>query len=52
MLTIFIGKSKEERPLVGPSHRWENTIKMDIKQGVSVSTRFIWLSTRIDGRLL
>jgi hypothetical protein len=30
--TIFVGKSEGRRPLERPRHRWEDNIKMDLKE--------------------
>jgi len=29
---VFVGKSEGKRPLQKPSHRWEDTIKMDLQK--------------------
>jgi hypothetical protein len=35
-----------------PRHRWDDNIKIDLKEGVRVMTGFIWLRIWISGRLL
>jgi hypothetical protein len=29
---VFIGKPEDKRPLGRPSHRWEDNIKMDLRE--------------------
>jgi hypothetical protein len=29
---ILVGRPEEKRPLVRPSHRWEDNIKMDLRK--------------------
>jgi hypothetical protein len=46
-------KPERKRPLGRPRHRWEDTIKMDIKKIKGEAwTGFIWLRTGISGGLL
>jgi CRISPR/Cas system-associated protein Cas5 (RAMP superfamily) len=40
---IFVGKPEGNRPLIRISSRWENNIKMYIKQVVRIWIGFIWL---------
>jgi hypothetical protein len=51
---VLVGKPKGKGPLEGPRHRWEDGIKMDLREtgwGVEWSG-FTWLRVGIIGRLL
>jgi hypothetical protein len=50
----FGGKARrEERPLERPRHRWEDAIRMDLREiGLGVWIGFDWLRTETDGGLL
>jgi hypothetical protein len=51
--TIFMGKLEGKRPLRRPGRKWEDNIKMDLREtGFGVWIGFIWLSIRTSGRLL
>ena len=40
---LMVGKSEEKRPLVSPSRRWEDNIKMDLQVvGLGAWTGLIW----------
>jgi hypothetical protein len=49
----FGGKARRKRPLVRPRRRWEDGIRMDIREiGWGVWNGFIWLRIGIVGGLL
>jgi hypothetical protein len=53
MYKILVGKPEGNRPLRRPRHRWEDNIKMDLREiGFGVQTEFIWLRIGTSGRLL
>jgi hypothetical protein len=42
----LVGRPEGNRPLGSPIYRWEDNIKMDLREkGGVVWTRFIWLRT-------
>jgi hypothetical protein len=48
-----VGKTKGKRPLGSPRRRWEDGIRMDLREIVlGVWIGFNWLRTGIDGWLL
>jgi hypothetical protein len=50
---IFVGRPEGRRPLGRPRHRWEDTVKMDIKEvGWGAWTGLIWLRIVKSGTLL
>jgi hypothetical protein len=50
---ILVGKPEGKRPLERSSRRWEDGIKMDIREiGWGVWSGFTWLRTGIVGGLL
>jgi hypothetical protein len=40
---VLVGKSKDKRPLGRPGHRWENNIKMDLRETEIDGVNWIWL---------
>jgi hypothetical protein len=49
----FGGKARRERPLVKPRRRWEDVIKMDLREfGWGVWSGFTWLRIGTGGGLL
>jgi hypothetical protein len=41
---VLVGKPEEKRPFGRPRHRWEDEIRMDLKEtGWGVWSGFIWL---------
>jgi hypothetical protein len=49
---ILMGKPEGKRPLRRPRHRWDDNIKMDLRQDGVVWAGFIWLRTETSGGLL
>ena len=50
---LLVGKPEGKRPLGRPRPRWEDNIKMDLKEvGWGVWTGLIWLRIRTGGGLL
>jgi hypothetical protein len=50
---ILVGKPKGKRPLGRPRSKWEDNIKMDLREiGWVVWTGLIWLRTGTNGALL
>jgi hypothetical protein len=50
---VLVEKPKGKRPLVRPRCRWEDGIKMDLREiGWGLWSGFTWLRTGIVGRLL
>jgi hypothetical protein len=53
---VSVGRSEGEIPLGRPRHRWEDNIKLDLRQRERESsmgrTGFIWLRIGSNGRLL
>jgi hypothetical protein len=50
---VWVGKPEGRRPLGRPRHRWEDNIKMDLREvGRATCTGSIWLSTGTGGGLL
>jgi hypothetical protein len=50
---VLVRKPKGKRPLERPRHRWEDAIKMDLREiGWVVRNGFTWLRIGIIGRLL
>jgi hypothetical protein len=48
-----VGKPEGKRPLERPIHRWENGIRMDLREiGWSVKSGCIWLRIGTGGGLL
>jgi hypothetical protein len=51
---VLVGNPKERRPLERPRHRWEDGIKMDLREigrwGAWIG--FTWLTIGTSGRLL
>jgi hypothetical protein len=49
----ILGRKPEERTLWRPRHRWENNIKMDLKElGSEGMTGFMWLRIESSGGFL
>jgi hypothetical protein len=46
---VLVGKPKESRPLVKPKSRWEDGIRMDLRE---IGWGFDWLRTGTGGELL
>jgi len=47
---VLVGKTEGKRPLGRPRHRWEDNIKMDIKEmGCGVWTGSNWLRIETGG---
>jgi hypothetical protein len=50
---VLVGKSEGKRPLGRPRHRWEDGIRMDLREiGLGVWIGFDWLRTGTGGGLL
>jgi len=50
---VLVGKPEGKRPPGRPRHRWEDNIKMDLKEvGWGAWTGMIWLRTGTGGRHL
>jgi hypothetical protein len=50
---ILVGKPNGKRPLGRPRRRWQNNIKIDLREiGWVVWTGFIWLRIGASGGLL
>jgi hypothetical protein len=50
---IMVSKYAGKRPHVRPRHRWEDNIKMDLRErGWERVPGFTWLRIGTDGRLL
>jgi hypothetical protein len=50
---VLVGKSEGRRPFGRPKPRWENNIKMDLREmGWGAWTGLIWLRIRTGGKLL
>jgi hypothetical protein len=50
---VLVGKSEGKRPLGRPRRKWEDWIRMDLREtGWGVWTGFDWLRIGIGGRLL
>jgi hypothetical protein len=52
---VLMGKPEGKRPLERPMRRWENGMKMDLREigrGGGVWSGFTWLRIRIAGGLL
>jgi hypothetical protein len=50
---VLVGKSEGKRPLGRPRRRWEDGIRMDLREiGLGVWIGFDWLRTGTGGRLL
>jgi hypothetical protein len=49
---ILVGKPEGRRPLGRPRHRWEDNIKMDLREmDLGMWTGFIWLRIGTGGEL-
>jgi hypothetical protein len=49
---VLLGKPEGKRPLRQPRHRWEDGIRMDLREtGLGVSTGFNWLRIGTGDRL-
>jgi hypothetical protein len=51
-ILISVGKPEEKRPLGRPRHKWEDNIKMDLRQERVVWTGLVWLRTGVSGGFL
>jgi hypothetical protein len=50
---VLVGKPEGKRPLGKPRRRWENGIRMDLKEiGLGLWIGFDWLKTGTGGGLL
>jgi hypothetical protein len=50
---FLVGRPKGKRPLGRPRHRWEDKIKMDLREiGIDWGTGFGWLIIGSSGGLL
>jgi hypothetical protein len=53
MYKVLVGKPEGKRPLGRPRRRWEDGIRMDLREiGLGVRIRFDWLRTGTGGGLL
>jgi hypothetical protein len=53
MYRVLVGKPEGKRPLVRPRHRWEDGLKMDLREtGWGVWSGFIWIRIATVGGLL
>jgi len=48
---VLVGRPEDKRPLGRPSRRWEDNIKMEIRESMG-RTGFGWLRIGSSGRLL
>ena len=46
---VLVGKPERKRPLGRPRRRWEDNIKMDLREVGGVETGWSWLSIGTDG---
>jgi hypothetical protein len=47
---VLVGRPKGKRPLGRPRHRWEENIKLDLREtGINGQTGFSWLRIRSSG---
>jgi hypothetical protein len=46
---ILVGKSEGKKPLGRPRRRWEDNIRMDLREDGVVWTGLIWLRIRTSG---
>jgi hypothetical protein len=50
---VLVGRPEGKRPLGRPRRRWEDNIKMDLREvGIMRRTGFSWLRIRSSGGLL
>jgi hypothetical protein len=49
---IMVGKSEGKRSLGRPRHRWEDNIRIDLREVVVVWSGLIWLRIGTSGGLL
>jgi hypothetical protein len=50
---VLVGKPEGKRPLERPRHRWEDGIRMDLREtGLGVYSGFSWLMIETGGGLL
>jgi hypothetical protein len=50
---VLVGKTEGKRPLGRPRRRWEDGIRMDLREtGLRVCIRFDWLRVGTGGELL
>jgi len=49
---VLVGKPEGKRPLGRPRRRWEDNIKMDLREMGGVETGRSWLRIGTDGGLL
>jgi hypothetical protein len=50
---VLVGKPEGKIPLERPRRRWEDGVKIDLREiGLGVWSRFTWLRLRIVGGLL
>jgi hypothetical protein len=48
---VLVGRPKGKRPLGRPRRRWEDNIKMDLRE-IDIRTGFGWLRIGSSGKLL
>jgi hypothetical protein len=41
---VFVGNPKGKRPVVRPRHRWEDNIKLDLREKDTDGANWIWLA--------
>ena len=46
---VLVGKPEAKRPLGRPRRRWEDNIKMDLREVGGVETGWSWLRIKTDG---
>jgi len=46
---VLVGKPEGKRPVGRPRHRWEDNIKMDLREVGEVETGWSWLRIGTDG---
>jgi len=46
---VLVGKPEGKRPLGRPRRRWEDNIKMDLREWEGVMTGWSWLRIGTDG---
>ena len=49
---VIVGKPEGKRPLGRPRRRWEDNIKMDLREVGGVETGWSWLRIGTDGEYL
>ena len=49
---VLVGKAEGKRPLGRPRHKCEDSIKMELQEGLGTWTEWIWLRIGTGGELL